>query len=219
MKLSDLMSRGNNNLDLIRVVLALMVIVGHVPAFKIVSDNYVDYVTQFFDFTYSGAAAVKAFFFISGLLVTNSLLKKGDWREYLVSRVFRIWPGLLFVSLCCFVFGFLITTQPETYFSSAWKYVVKNLYMDIQYTLPSVSFISETTSHGGKYSTTVNGSLWTIPWEVKMYIILLAVYLLAKNFRASKTILTIAFSFFTISPLIMNSPLMGGHILQPVSSR
>ena len=211
MLLSDFFRRENNNLDLIRLLLASVVIIGHVPAFKTVSPDYVDFMTKVFPFTYSGALAVKAFFFVSGLLVTNSILSRGNWKTYIISRAFRIYPALIFVSVCVVAFCWFITSAtPSEYIHSAMRYLRKIITMDFQYHLEGVSFVSETSSNGGKYATTVNGSIWTVPLEVKMYVTLLAIYFIAVSLKLQKASLLVVFSLLSLAPLLLSQPLMGG---------
>ncbi|EMX7263371.1 acyltransferase, partial [Escherichia coli] len=87
---SDVLSRDNNNLDLIRIVAAVMVIYGH--SFFLANNHGArELITQFFPFTYSGSIAVKIFFFISGLLVTTSLIRTQSVPKFVISRFFRIY--------------------------------------------------------------------------------------------------------------------------------
>ena len=99
MKISDYLIKNNNNLDVVRLILASIVIYGHAPCFIDVTGRS-DFVAGILNFTYSGNVAVITFFMISGLLVSNSLFSKSDWKVYLLSRVFRLLPGLIFLSLC-----------------------------------------------------------------------------------------------------------------------
>ncbi len=86
MKLSEYLIKENNNLDLIRVLAAIAVIVGHSYALAPAEGN-VDLIGKLFGVIYSGSLAVSIFFFISGLVVTNSLLKKKSALEFIISRV------------------------------------------------------------------------------------------------------------------------------------
>lgn len=218
MFLSDFFKRDNNNLDLIRLILAAVVIIGHVPAFKIVAPDYIDFMHKVFPFTYSGALAVKAFFFISGLLVTNSILSRGNWKTYIVSRCCRIYPALIFASVLIVLVCFFITTSTNgEYIKSAIRYLRKIITMNFEYHLEGVSFISETTPAGGKCSTTVNGSIWTIPSEVKMYVSLLGIYLIVVALGLKKISMFIIFSLLSLSPLLLSTPLMGGGTNEEVT--
>lgn len=87
MKLSELLKKENNNLDVFRLVAACMVIYGH--AYAVVPQaGYVDVVARLLGHDYSGSLAVKIFFFLSGLVVTNSLLHKRDVLHFAIARFF-----------------------------------------------------------------------------------------------------------------------------------
>lgn len=209
MLLSEFLKRNNNNLDLIRLFLALIVIYGHVPAFKGVSPGYVDFATRVFPFTYSGALAVKSFFLISGLLVTNSILTKRNYKTYIVSRVFRIYPALVFAS-CIIILAcsFIFNLSGHEFISSSLKYIKGVFLMNLKYSLAGVSFCGPDSPT--LHCNNVNGSIWTIPIEIKMYLTLLAVYFLSVSFVWNKKILVTIFGLISIAPILINPPLMGG---------
>ncbi|HIC6877228.1 TPA: acyltransferase family protein, partial [Salmonella enterica subsp. enterica serovar Aberdeen] len=73
MLVSDFLQRDKNNLDLLRIVCAAAVIFGHSYYLSDAGGSQ-DPLKELVGFTYSGSTAVKVFFFISGLLVTNSLV-------------------------------------------------------------------------------------------------------------------------------------------------
>ena len=209
MILSEFFKRNNNNLDLIRLFLALIVIYGHVPAFKGVAPGYVDFATRIFPFTYSGALAVKSFFLISGLLVTNSILTKKNYKTYIVSRVFRIYPALVFASCvivlaCSFIFNL---SGPE-FISESLKYLKGVFLMKLNYSLAGVSFCGPDSP--AVHCNTVNGSIWTIPLEIKMYATLLAIYILSVSFVCNEKILIAVFGLLSVAPILVDPPLMGG---------
>jgi peptidoglycan/LPS O-acetylase OafA/YrhL len=176
MRVSELLRRENNNLDSIRILLAILVIFGHSQFLNGADKSVYDPVHYFFNYTYSAAVAVKLFFFISGLVVTNSLIHKRDTVIFLLSRFFRLMPALLFVVLLTgFVLGPILTTLPlPEYFSKElYKYVERNLYFKTRFTLPGVFA-------DNLYPNTVNGSLWSLRYEVGCYLILLAAFLLTR---------------------------------------
>lgn len=170
-----MLERDANNLDLIRIIAACMVIYGH--AYSIAPEvGRSDFIQDILGFDYTGSLAVKIFFFISGLVVTNSLLVKRNALSFLISRVFRIWPAFMFVVLsCAFVIGPIYTdyTLGDYFHSpqfSVVDYVVSNFRLDIRYYLPGVFFELP-------YEAAVNGSLWTLFYEVAAYLMLLLFYM------------------------------------------
>lgn len=178
MNVADILYKYNNNLDLIRILLASLVIVGHSPYLNGADGFWVDPVGYFFSFTYSGALAVKLFFFISGLVVTNSYLVKRDAVYFIISRSFRIIPALLAVLMVAvFVLGPMVTSLPvPDYFSNPgiFEYFRRNLVFATSYFLPGVF-------EDNIYRAAVNGSLWSLRYEMGCYIVLLAGFVLLQK--------------------------------------
>lgn len=165
--LSDVLKKDGNNFDLLRLIAAIAVIVGHAYAIS-PQPPYQDGVAQILHFDYSGSLAVKFFFFLSGMLVTNSIISKPDAFQFLAKRAFRIFPGLLVCLLVAvLIVGPLFTklSLSDYFFNrETWSYLKKNfLLMDIQWRLPGVF---DKSQYG------LNGSLWTLPYEVLCYLYL-----------------------------------------------
>jgi peptidoglycan/LPS O-acetylase OafA/YrhL len=179
MTVNAFLEKDNNNFDLIRLILACMVIAGHAEVINVVHDNWTEFFYAYLPPTSYGDVAVKIFFFLSGLLITNSFLKNPSIISFLVARVFRLLPALIFVSvLVALVFGpFLSTLTSADYFASGqpWLYVVKNVFLKIQYLLPGV-FENQAIN-------SVNGSLWTLPIEFRFYLICLGILLVAGKYK------------------------------------
>lgn len=96
-----------------------------------------------------------------------------------------------------FVIGPIVSTNSfYEYFTNpqVYEYVFHGLIMDIRYDLPGVF-------QGGP-TNAVNGSLWSIPFEVYAYIVLVAVFLLdAIN---SKPLMVVFFLVIVIDPIVGN---------------
>ncbi|MFT0534330.1 acyltransferase family protein [Castellaniella hirudinis] len=173
MLLSTLLRKENNNLDIFRVIAAAMVIYGHAYALLPTAGQQ-DFLGRLLAIDYSGSIAVKVFFFLSGLVVTSSLVEKKDFFKFVISRFFRIWPAFgAVLAAMAFVIGPIFSTHsPGNYFSNAtvYEYFLHGLIMDVRYELPGV--------FQGNAISAANGSLWSIPFEVFAYIALIAVFLL-----------------------------------------
>ena len=198
MKLSYILEKKNNNLDIFRVIAAFMVIYGHAYAI-LPTQGKSDFLRQLLGFDYSGSLAVKVFFFISGLLVTNSLLENRNVFQFIINRVFRIWPAFLLVlAISAFFLGPLLTQNSfQDYFSSpvVYDYFVRGSIMDVRFYLPGV--------FQNNSFKAVNGSIWTIPWEVKAYLFILATFILKiLNFRIVALIFCLLIMF---SPFLSES--------------
>lgn len=113
---------------------------------------------------------VALFFVLSGYLVTRSFESRPSVRAYFEARILRIYPALwVTLLLTVFVLGPLVTTLDiGDYFThrGTWNYLLRTavLFPDVAYQLPGV-FVDNPWSGG------VNGSLWTLPVEVRMYLI------------------------------------------------
>ena len=193
MLLANAMRRGNNNFDLLRLIAELMVILGHSFALVPVKGE-IDPIQSLVGFAYSGSLAVKFFFFLSGILVTNSLFQKEDLVDFTVMRATRIIPAIAVCSaILALIVGPIFTTD-ENYFSNpdVFRFIWGNSIINIQYTLPGVF-----TNLPFK---DVNASLWTIPYEVCAYIALAGLFLVGalRNKHAAAAICV----FFILDSLI-----------------
>ncbi len=198
MKLAELLQKENNNLDVFRLAAACFVIYGHAYAIA-PQPGHSDIVARMLGHDYSGSLAVKVFFFLSGLVVTNSLLQKQRVVDFVIARVFRIWPGLIFVViLASILLGPLVTdsslqdywSRPQTY-----RYVWDNIQLKTTYYLPGVFL-------GLPHPSAVNGSLWTLPHEVGAYLTLLGMFMVG-IFRSRMLVLAV-FLIFLVDPLTGN---------------
>lgn len=199
MILSQLLQPQNNNLDIFRVIAALLVIYGHASTF-LPGEAGSDFVFDWLGFDYSGSLAVKFFFMLSGLLVTHSLLVRPQIFPFLLRRAVRIFPGLFVcIFLSVFVLGLIVTSlSVEEYLlhPQTWRYWLHNSSLiGLQWELPGV-FTNAQTS-------TVNGSLWTLPLEVMCYASLIFFYLLVlrwhHNFAGLMLLAIIILIFYCVS--------------------
>lgn len=128
-----------------------------------------------------GSVAVYVFFFISGFLVCQSWAREPDWRAFSLKRAMRIFPGLVVaVAFSVFVLGWAVTTLPASaYWGSAgtWLNFFNNaLGLATVQTLPGVF-------EANPFARAVNGSLWTIRYELAMYAVLATLALGARGRR------------------------------------
>ena len=130
------------------------------------------------------------FFSISGYLISLSWDLDPSLKRYFIKRALRIFPALfVVVVLSIFLLGPLFTTLSlKEYFSSPFtsKYF-QNIFLHISYYLPGVFEYNHVPN-------AVNGSLWSLPVEFFMYIL---VAIFAQSKRYIKYIVLIAFIVFS----------------------
>lgn len=164
--LESILQRERNSFDLIRMLAAASVILGH--SFSLhPTGGWQDPIEQVFDFTYSGSVAVDAFFFLSGIFVAASFCQSRSLLRFALMRTARILPGLaVCLIITALLVGAAVTSKSlAEYFSSGdvWHYIVKNIQLQKLFTrLPGVFEFNH-------YKGSINGSLWTLPVEVRCY--------------------------------------------------
>jgi peptidoglycan/LPS O-acetylase OafA/YrhL len=179
MKLSDYATGRDNNFNLVRFVAAFSVLYSHSYALVLGIGNFEPFVTRI-GYTLAGIA-VDVFFITSGFLVTASMLRLGAFKPFFRARALRIFPALVVMSLLlAFVLGPALTTLPMAdYFtdSGTYRFVLKNstILAGIKLKLPGVF---ETLPFGD-----TNGSLWTLPFEVRCYVTVAVLWFLALRMR------------------------------------
>jgi peptidoglycan/LPS O-acetylase OafA/YrhL len=165
----------NNNFDLIRLLLSLMVFLVH--SYELSKNPGLSMIPVFLN-THT---AVCAFFVISGFLVSSSFANSTTPAEYFSKRIRRVFPGYVVVVLLCGLAGVAFSEYSyREYFSfPLLRYLGANLsFLNfIQPSLPGV-FI-------GNSSPFVNGALWTIRLELLFYLSVPMVFMLLKRFRKS----------------------------------
>jgi peptidoglycan/LPS O-acetylase OafA/YrhL len=208
-RLSEYAVGRDNNFNLIRLLAALSVLFSHSVAVLGLPSS-----REFF-FDHLGLSlaemAVDVFFVTSGFLVAGSLVNRGDVVAFLWARALRIYPALwVMLILTVFALAPALTALPlADYFSSAktHDYFVKcaTLIGGVRYSLPGVF---ETNPLHAEF----NGSLWTLPIELRLYCYLAAGWLVlaaapAIRLRAMSIAAPIAAAAFLI--LILGGRLFG----------
>lgn len=167
-RLSDRSAGRDNNLNLLRLLAAVCVMISH--SFPISHGVGTPEPLSHTTGASLGSHAVTVFFIISGFLVTASFMNSRTLWQWTMARVFRIFPGLLAVlALAALVIGPVATSLPlAEYFQTpqTWLYVPLNIKLfAMKYGLPGVF-------SGNPYPEAVNGSLWSLRFEVECYVLL-----------------------------------------------
>ena len=218
MLIADVLKRQNNNLNVVRLWLAFAVIVEHL--FVFIKQPVQKFpIETLWPFTSGGHIAVVVFFFLSGLFVTNSLVETQNIKRYCIDRFLRIYPAfficLVVSALVCFFFSSL---DLSAYVKSASTYVFHNLFIGYQAGIDSVSFMREDFPMDGQYAFAINGSLWVILHQVKLYILLAILYCLATRIKGKeKEVLSITFFIGLLSPFLFPNQILVENSIKALS--
>ena len=162
------MEGRRNNYDALRLLAAFSVLFGHSFALTGRPRPEAEALGPFLGFhqTFDGVG-VSIFFFISGLLVTASYVRRASVFHFLEARILRIYPAIIVnISITVFVLGAAVTSLGlSDYFADpqTWNFLLTNWRLgSVEYHLPGVF----SGLHDGG---SVNGSLWTLPHEIRLY--------------------------------------------------
>ena len=164
--LSKYTKNRDNNFNLLRFIAASLVLYSHSFAL-VIGTGDAEPLRKSIGMTL-GTISVDVFFITSGFLIAGSFFGRNNIIAFVWARVLRIFPALIVaVAFCTFAIGLFFTTElASDYLSNkeTYRYFLKNitLFFGVEYNLPGVF---ANTPH--KYA--VNGSIWTLPYEVEMY--------------------------------------------------
>jgi len=162
---SQTLPKHSDNLTALRLLAACMVLYGHGFVFLGLPEP------MFMQWLPLGPLGVYIFFSISGYLVAQSWERDPSVLRFLIRRALRIFPALFVCTvLSVLVLGPLLTevTQAEYWKSEHTRGYFTNLYLYITYYLPGVF------THN-KLPNAVNGSLWSLPVEFAMYLLIVII--------------------------------------------
>lgn len=162
MKLAALPKRfgeHRNAFGFLRLLFASLVIISHTPA--LLDDGSEDPLIALFGGFGLGHLAVLGFFIISGFLITGSYLNSSSLRSYLKKRVARIYPAYIVAFFFC-----LVIAAPL-----AGGHGIGNWLSWVTLSPP----VNTTAFEGTAYSSTLNGSMWTIQIEFLCYLAVVAI--------------------------------------------
>jgi peptidoglycan/LPS O-acetylase OafA/YrhL len=120
------------------------------------------------DFGYLG---VEIFFCLSGFLIFRSLQKRRDWVRFAAARVWRIFPNLLFALIMTSAIT-LAWYRNGAHLGAHLGYAIENLLMffrGVTQTIPGV--------FADAVRPDLNDPLWTLPYELWLYVLLALVFL------------------------------------------
>ena len=168
----------HNNLTALRWFAACLVLYGHAHAFLGLPE------VLFMQIVPMGLLGVYIFFAISGYLVAQSWSRDPHVLRFMAKRALRIFPGLVVCTLLSvLVLGPLLTSlDANAYWQNEHTLgYLSNIALYISYHLPGV-FANNAWPHA------VNGSLWSLPVEFFMYLLLALIGLVGALVQAALNI-------------------------------
>lgn len=152
-----------NNIGILRILFAVFVIVSHSP--EIIDGNRSrEIFSRLFGTVSLGEVAVDGFFLVSGYLITKSFAERRELWPYLLKRIARIVPGYL-VSfwLCVLVLAPLGHADRKMF---SLHGILHQLHMNLVLREPDATGVFR-----GLPIPALNGSMWTISYEFRCYLI------------------------------------------------
>lgn len=161
------MQTHDNNFDFLRLIAVLLVWYGNCHLLRGGSDM----LDKALPFQYLG---VSVLFIISGYFVTASYERHGTPLSFLKNRILRVMPPLILaVGVCALLIGPIATSlKLGDYYehSRTFSYFRNLTLFTLQPDLPGV--------FGALPSSSVNGSLWVLPYEARCYAAIMLVGML-----------------------------------------
>ncbi len=194
-------SKGrDNNFNLLRILAAVAVLISHAYPIAL-GPNTPEPLDHILGMSL-GTLSVLTFFAISGYFISQSYQNKRSLVDFAIARVLRIYPGLLLVLLITvLILGPVFTTASiSAYFSDSETllYLPQNLRLwPLRYDLPGVF-------DDNPYPKAVNGSLWTLAYEVGCYTMVAVVATIGlTEDRRRFTVFLIAYATWYVATLLI----------------
>lgn len=194
----------NRLFDLLRIVFATLVLLSHAPEltdgnrsreiFSRITNGQVSF----------GMFGVVGFFLLSGYLIVQSWQNKPNLSDFLRKRTLRIVPGYVVAALLStLLIGLLVPSVDHFFRHLRGEFIMSILTLNSPST-PDV--------FPGFIHASVNGSLWTIPYEFRCYL-LVACFGACGLFRRR----TIWLGATVVLLALQLSPALPGHMRWPLS--
>lgn len=168
--LAECLNRPHNDLAAVRILAATAVLHAHAWFTAVPGMKTGDFLHVFaFTFDFHG---VHAFFILSGLLLTRSIIDRPDALRFVVARMTRYLPAVLLAALtAAFVIGPIVTSAaPADYFTAGLAAFVLKItsFANVNATLPGVF-------DANPFPGNLFIPLWTIRYELAFAIVLAAI--------------------------------------------
>jgi peptidoglycan/LPS O-acetylase OafA/YrhL len=185
--------RHGNAFGFLRIVFASLVIVSHAPEIAD-GDRHREPLTMLFGSISLGTLAVYGFFIVSGYLITGSYVANPSVGRYLRRRVARIYPGFVVASLVCL--AIVAPLGGETWPDLGPRRVATSAGRMLLLQPPA-----SPRAFAGTHYPVLNGAMWTIAYEVRCYLLVIALGM-AGLLRSPATIAALAATLLALAALI-----------------
>lgn len=168
--LEQMLDRGGNNFNFLRLILAALVLFSH--SFSLIDgDRSREPLSILFQTLSFGELAVDGFFLLSGFLIVRSWMQNPAIWPYLMKRILRIYPGFIAAFLLSVVVAGSLGASAPDYLRQLKILPVIAFALSLQE--PKFGSVFQ-----GQPFAALNGSMWTIAYEFRCYILVLALGLL-----------------------------------------
>jgi peptidoglycan/LPS O-acetylase OafA/YrhL len=168
--IADAAAARDNGFNLVRLAAALGVVYHHAYMHAPISPGDDPISRLLKPATNLGLLMVAVFFVISGLFITRSWMHDPNLLRFAVRRAARILPGLAAAVLLGTTLAVLFYSDPEAgglFSLPTWQYILGNISLHgLRYAIPD----TEWRIAGVLGGQVLNGSLWTLYWEGRMYV-------------------------------------------------
>ena len=165
--------RRENNFDIIRLLLAIVVVLFHVGDIS-GSSTFASFPDHF-----SGHLAVEGFFAISGFLIFASYERSSSLKDYYIKRAARILPGYWLATALCLVIAFCYGSF----------HVGPFLLANLSFATFLAGSIPGVFPDNPAYA--MNGALWTIKIEGMFYILVPIIVWLGRRLHRDAVLWTL----------------------------
>jgi len=199
--LADVAGGHDNNFNLIRMLAATGVIWSHAFPLSLGSGRADPIATNFGGPNF-GTICVMVFFSISGFFIARSFSHNPDVRSFLIARALRLFPALIVCLIITIVaVSFVTTAAGSIYWGAVPEYFVRNSTLFLrQPALPGVF-------EANPFPRNINGSLWTLSYEVSCYLSVLGLGLIGVLSKSRKFfVVLITFCIVYLTKGIFQAP-------------
>jgi peptidoglycan/LPS O-acetylase OafA/YrhL len=222
---ADLIDARSTGFDAMRLVLAFLVLVSHTwPLGGFGPEPSSPLAPRYLTL---GGFAVAGFFAMSGMLVGRSAMRRTP-AQFTRARVARILPGYAVAVIAgAFVVGWLAwlkepATRPAFLNldpSGPFGYVARSLLFPVELSYGvSGAFLNSTPYGVASGQSVVNGSLWTLPLEVRCYVVIGLLALVARRFAARWTLTAAWIAVGALAVSYRAAPTLTKFVFGPITN-